>query len=105
MKCRGRRATPPPGISVSVIGPYPRPPPLAPPPTASIAQFLPPADQRGQRGALHAIVADEEYVLSRHRPDQDWFIAIVQTFDVLPRMAEVLRIVDRVPADPAFRAP
>src|SRR5579859_6023050 len=105
MKCRGRRATPPPGISVSVIGRYPYPPPRGLTLRSAIAQLLPPVDERRQRAARKAVLADEEGVLRGHRPDHDGLVVVDQALDVLPATAEVPRVVDRVPADPARRAP
>src|SRR5262249_41159749 len=98
MKCRGGRATPPPGISVSVIWPYPAA--RSAMARSAIFELLPPADEGLERGALVPVLADEEYVLGRKGPDQHRLLIVDQALDDLVlQLLLVLRVGDRVPAD------
>src|SRR5262249_27291909 len=98
MKCRGGRATPPPGISVSVIWPYPAA--RSAMARSAIFELLPPADEGLERGALVPVLADEEYVLCRKGPDQHRLLIVDQALDdLILQLFLVLRVGDRVPAD------
>src|SRR5262249_10342773 len=71
----------------------------------TIDKSPPPSDDRLNCGALDIVLADEDHILRRHRPNEHRFLPVDQALDVLARTKPMIfRIVDRMPADLALCA-